>query len=509
MRHIYLLAILLATLLATSCADDDRQGADVIPDGYGRLSFTIGTPDALATRSVSTTDTWFEGTTEERAIKSYVILICEGTTIVQKLSKNTETSLGDHDATNHYFPTSANIQSELMTLGNHELTIYCLANFTDAMLESVFGTGGLSAIGTTLPTGFEDKAIQISNCKTLPSTGMPMTGKLTATVNIQSGQTATKDTSSRDLVLILWRMLAKLQLDFVNESEQQMDILGIEIDPLNDGTVGIPLWQSANLSSADNDASGTIKTISGVKNGPWEIPTAPATALLVVPAKNGNTNGTATFYAYVNETDASYTAVQNQFSLRFKVKRGSTYDEYRYGVTTPYTDGSTGGNGFNVIRRNDWIHLPIHFTGWQFQIDALPFPPIAGFQARMLTADALSITFNTGGYIVLQPHFRKTTDTPGVWRGLDDSEITLTLPETESAYTGTSTKVAAIDGTTETGITMDGALGIFEQKFVRLPSGDIVGKLTNDPVFGTVTVTLTVKLESFFYQFQYNIIKQN
>ena len=143
-QHITL--ILTMALVAVSCSDDTSNVEEIIPDGYGKLSFTIGTTDAMTMRSVSTTDTWLEGTEGERAIKSYVILICEGTTIVQTLTSNTETALGSHDATNHYFPSTANIQSDLMTLGNHDLTIYCLANFTNSMLESAFGTSDMSAI---------------------------------------------------------------------------------------------------------------------------------------------------------------------------------------------------------------------------------------------------------------------------------------------------------------------------------------------------------------------------
>lgn len=518
-RHIPLL--LTFALFAVSCSDDTSVSEEPIPEGYGRLVLTIGTADALVTRG-AVSPYWLEGTVAERAINSYVILMCEGNNIIKVFTDN-DAELSSHDDANNRFPSTVTLKSDLLPVGTRTFTFYGLVNFADEMLEDAFGDGGLSAIGTTLPTNFEAKAIKISNSKEVPTDGIPMTGKLTATVTINSGIVTTQDNSTpkKDLVLTLWRMMAKLQLNFINESSQQMDIMGIEIDPLNDGTAGTPLWQTFNgsstldlISPSNNDSHGDIDVVSNVVNGPWNCKSLsdddpPAEQILAsVPAKNGSTNGTATFIAYINETDATYTAVENQFSLRFKVKRGNTYDEYRYGMTTPYTDGNAGGNGFNVIRRNDWINIPIRFTDWQFQIDALPFPPIAGFQARILTADALGITFNTGGYIVLQPHFRKNADAPGVWRGLDDSEITLSLPEAESDYSGTTTKVAAINTTTETGITMEGNLGIFEQKFVRLPSGDIVGKLTNDPIYGTVTVTLTVKLENFYYQFQYSIIKK-
>lgn len=140
-------------------------------------------------------------------------------------------------------------------------------------------------------------------------------------------------------------------------------------------------------------------------------------------------------------------------------------------------------------------------------METLPFPPIAGFQARVLSADALSITFNSGGYIFLRPMFRKNDDPEGFWRGFDDSDVTfkLTGEYTEKA----SNVVESIDTETGTGIVLTGDLNIFEQRFVQLDSGDIVGKLTNDDdKNGQVTLTIKLILGGFAYQFNYNILKQ-
>ena len=165
-----------------------------------------------------------------------------------------------------------------------------------------------------------------------------------------------------------------------------------------------------------------------------------------------------------------------------------------------------GKSGLDYIHRNDWIKLPLHFTDWMFQVEALPFPPIAGFQARMVTADAMTITFNTGGYVVLHPQFRKGTDPVGVWRTFSDSDVTITLPAEESDYTVSGNTATAMDAN-DTGIMLRGDLNILEQMFVQLPSGDIVGKLTNNDVEGQVTVTLRIKLEGFYYQFHYTVIR--
>lgn len=488
-QHITL--ILTMALVAVGCSDDTSNVEEIIPDGYGKLSFTIGTTDAMTMRSVSTTDTWLEGTEGERAIKSYVILICEGTTIVQTLTSNTETALGSHDATNHYFPSTANIQSDLMTLGSHDLTIYCLANFTNSMLESAFGTSDMSAIGTTLPDGFESKAIHLSNSTSVPATGMPMTGKLTATVNITKGQVTTKDTSDKDLVLVLWRMMAKMEFDFENESSEQVQVLGVEIDPLSTGVAGSYLLQTVDLSLTTNWAHGALGIVSPGTIAPWLVEQT-----VTIPAKSGDTNGTGTLSVYVNETDASYTTLENQLSLRFKVRRGSSsVEEIRYGITSPYVGTDPANEGFNVICRNDWIKIPIHLTGWQFRIEAIPFVPIAGYPAVLLSSDALNATFSTGGFIILQPFAEKNHD--GYWRDFSDPEVTFVSLSWKNS-----------NGTDVSG----------DEKIVKTPfaydssSKCITGELNNNLNPGTYKTTLTVNVQlgtspaQYGYSFSCNVI---
>lgn len=134
------------------------------------------------------------------------------------------------------------------------------------------------------------------------------------------------------------------------------------------------------------------------------------------------TNGTGNLFFYVNETDATFTTTENQFSVRFKIARqneeGWYDDEIRFGLTTEH-NGTSGG--FNVIRRNDWIHIPVVLRDWQFRVEAIPFVPIAGYPAVLFSSDALTATFSTGGYIILQPFAQKNND--GTWRDFSDSEV--------------------------------------------------------------------------------------
>lgn len=222
---------------------------------------------------------------------------------------------------------------------------------------------------------------------------------------------------------------------------------------------------------------------------------APATALTL--GANGSSNATGILFFYVNETDASFTTTNNQFSIRLKIRRGSHTEELRYGMTTPYIDGTTGGNGFNVIRRNDWIHIPIHLTDWQFRVEPLAFVPIGGYPATMLSSDALTATFSTGGYIILQSFAQKNND--GTWRDFTDKEVTFVSLTWKNSD---GTNVSGTGKIFETAPTYDAA------------SGRILGVLNNSLAAGTykTSVTVNVKLGSsgsqYDYAFTFNVILQ-
>ena len=220
------------------------------------------------------------------------------------------------------------------------------------------------------------------------------------------------------------------------------------------------------------------------------------------------TNGTGTLFFYVNETDATYTAVNNQLSLRFKIQRQNPTtqewydDEIRYGVTTHHdltSNGIYGGQdgGFNVIRRNDWVHIPVVLTDWQFRVEPLAFVPIAGYPATLLSSDGLTATFSTGGMIALQLFIKKYTDSN--WRDFGNSEVTL----------------VDISWKNSDGTIVSGDNKIVKTDFAYDPvTKCIIGELNNGISSGTHKTTMTVKVKlgppdsQFDYSFTFNIILQ-
>lgn len=249
--------------------------------------------------------------------------------------------------------------------------------------------------------------------------------------------------------------------------------------------------------------TGDVKSIGAGKGENITLPQAALTDVGKVryePSTELTLNasgGTGNLFFYVNETDATFTTKENQLSLRFKIQRNGYTEELRYGVTTPYIDGRTGGNGFNVIRRNDWIHIPVHLRDWTFRVEPLAFVPIAGYPAVTLSSDALTTTFSTGGYIILQPFAQKNND--GIWRDFSDPEVTFVSLSWKNN-----------DGTNVSG---SGKI------FVTPPAYDsvtkcITGGLNNSLTAGTyiTTVIVNVKLgptgSQYDYSFTFNVILQ-
>ena len=247
--------------------------------------------------------------------------------------------------------------------------------------------------------------------------------------------------------------------------------------------------------------TGDVKSI-GVGKG--ESITLPQTALTDVgkvkyePSTELTLNasgGTGNLFFYVNETDATYTTVENQLSVRFKIQRNGYTEELRYGVTTPYIDGRTGGNGFNVIRRNDWIHIPVVLRDWQFRVEPLAFVPIAGYPAATLSSDALTTTFSTGGCIILQPFAQKNND--GTWRDFSDPEVTF----------------VSLSWKNSDGSNVSGTGKILEYPLAYDPvTKCITGVLNNSLSAGTYMTTVTVNTKlgptgsQFDYSFTFNVV---
>ena len=113
----------------------------------------------------------------------------------------------------------------------------------------------------------------------------------------------------------------------------------------------------------------------------------------------------------------------------------------------------------------------------------------------MLSSDALTATFSTGGYIILQPFAQKNND--GTWRDFSDPEVTF----------------VSMSWKNSDGNNVSGSGRIFVSPLAYDPvTKCITGELNNNLTAGKYMTTVTVNTKlgptgsQFDYTFTFNIV---
>lgn len=554
MKRLFYYITLLAAVLLTACSSDEATDTELpLPEGMGRIRITICAPETVGTttRAVYEEDEdnrvhdfpWEAPDHEWEKLKTFRVYICNESGEVVQVISGDESQMSEPssptDMSEHTYRT-ATISSEALDEGYYN--IFATANFnsgenTDDAYDDGF------AVGETIS---EDAKMKFANSSYFYILGddsqysgmknIPMTGKLTND-NALKRVEVIKGVTTNAGTLRLWRVIGKMQFEFTNESDRDVKILGIEVDPINKVSTdnpGIYIFSKDDLTSTANLAPGAtppsgqegLTLPNGVRDDMGTVVFTPAPVSgtaqpLTLAAKNDGNTDQGKLYFYVNESDGTFTTTQNQLSLRFKVQRKKNEtdwyeEEIRYGVTTnydlssydPLPDGSnySYNSGFNVIRRNDWIHIPVVLTDWQLRIEPIAFVPIAGYPAKTVSSDGLTATFSTGGLIALQPFVKKYSDK--TWRDFTDPEVS-NISVTWKNRDGNN---VVDDGS--------GSPEIVKTAFAYDPhSKCIIGELNNAAgLFGhnymttfTVNVTLgptTDPSQQYGYSFTFNVILQ-
>lgn len=513
--HTYMrsFVLLLLTAALTACQqEDDMSTTDPIPEGKGRVTMTIkARRPAPATRAE--TGNWLDPVDSKERIHDYKVVFVNSSNEVVEMVSNTVDAQDGVEQDEFRFHLAP---------GNY--TVYGFANLSaeqwaaTGITEPVKSANGeVTAVGN-FPANFAQRTINTTNGW---NTNIPMTSRTDGQqITVVAGE-------NQNFAVEVVRTMAKMQFDLTNKSGQKIEILGYEIYPLT--TTNVLLTEPA-----------TLDNIHYTDTTSYQVTLADP---LVLEA----TTGSGTLTTYINESNATATGVENQYSIRLKAKRylaeGVETTEYRYGFTVNHAAG-----GFTYICRNDWIKIPIEFGDWSFRIEALQFVPIAGYQTTVVSADALSAVFRTGGNICVRPMVRKNTDPEGVWRSIFDSEVEFNLPlnpDGSIMYHPVGNMKQKDNGETNpnkhkaynfydryealnedgTGMVLTGDTWLmkynqiqpqeyqeeegtpFINLFEQLVTGDFVGSLVNeDYVEGTLTLTLYVKLEGRLYSFSYNIV---
>ena len=467
-RHLVRLQALLLAVSATFCAcQDDSIEEAPIPEGMGRVKVSIHavSPNG-GTRAA--TDNYLNPNDPCELIHSYYVVFVNGEngegTVTEIVSE------ANRLAAQKTIPVDGVERDEFSFItvpGKYK--VYGFANLTDAQWLAL----GI-AKGAAFPDNISDVTTTITSTNGTPN-GKAYDGTKTsiAMTSHTGGQSVTVvqgENQPFDVEVV--RTMAKLELNFTNNTTQPIQIQGFEMYPLTKSTVPLLEPASVPITNADNIEAHDFASIF---------------TQLDLPASTGK--GTRTFY--VSETNASSTVIQNEYSLRFKVKRNNEYEEIRYGFTM-----NEASSGFTNICRNDWIKIPITFSDWRLRLEVLAFVPIGGYPAATLDyLDELNAVFSTGGWIVIKPLIEKfTTD------GTETYELTSSIVKTTDGGS-----VTADDTKLSTWMTVDyDGVNIFDTAPSLQSDGTIIAELSNTKK-GRATVTMELKINGFIYQFKFNI----
>ena len=356
----YMLA-LFSTLAIVGCSFEEDH-ADCQGKGEGekmQVELRLTASANSLTRSYSTSDgvtraSWVDTNAAregEMMHNCFVVIVQNGKIqdIVQR------------DFTEEVEQTSLKAKAEL---GN--ATFYSFANITPADL-------GITM--TTTPTEIESKYYKVEgNTAQLSAKGIPMSNKQTVNITSKKQQV--------DLEVI--RMMAKVELNFTNDTGYDLSIKSVKLTDITDNVV-------------DNVSLLPMKDASGN----------------VVP----NINDAATYKDYtVSIGGTSGTQVKNGGTLQttFYVNE-SVARNPKYFVLSINTDKGTVTNRiamteWSKIARNDYLIIPVKLVDYRIELEPQVFTGIGVIPELNYNGDRITATFKSYGEFHLKLHVYKRSD---------------------------------------------------------------------------------------------------
>lgn len=356
----YMLA-LFSTLAIVGCSFEEDH-ADCQGKGEGekmQVELRLTASASSLTRSYSTSDgvtraSWVDTNAAregEMMHNCFVVIVQNG-----KIQ-----SIVQRDFTEEVEQTSLKAKAEL---GN--VTFYSFANITPAEL-------GITM--TTTPAEIESKYYKVEgNTAQLSANGIPMSNKQTVNITSKKQQV--------DLEVI--RMMAKVELDFTNDTGYDLSIKSVKLTDITD-------------NAANNVSLLPMKDASGN----------------VVP----NINASATYKDYtVSIGGTSGTQVKNGGNLQttFYVNE-SVARNPKYFVLSINTDKGTVTNRiamteWSKIARNDYLVIPVKLVDYRIELEPQVFTAIGVIPELKYDGDRITATFKSYGEFHLKLHVFKRSD---------------------------------------------------------------------------------------------------
>lgn len=250
-----------------------------------------------------------------------------------------------------------------------------------------------------------------------PSAGnlIPMTNKEEYPVN-----------STRTITLHLFRMLAKINFEFTNNTGEDITVEQItlsQVTPNETPIFFLPPKDGTNIvnSFPTPDFTRTDFTFYDAEAGK---------GIEVKKAEAGTDPTPVSKSFYLNESLSTHAT--GQMPLTIKMKRGDKTSETRYSLMR-----------LSGIPRNSNVFVPITLTDYVMKLKAFAYAPIGGYPPYTLTEseNEFYCTFSTGGDFALRPLIYKYEDEgkPENWFELTDKtkvqDFTITYHDPDKIFT--------------------------------------------------------------------------
>ncbi len=508
LRPLYLFVI-TAILILSGCQSNDLDEQDRIaqPANDGKVNVTLRISTAASQSSTRATD-WKDdnvnqgnGLDEELMNIWYVVMVNDNGNKVERIfvGKPTYTPSGHVDDNREIDLVAENLSLN----SGDKYHIYSFANINSEIVFGFFGcqvnnyqdpaddgvnvyeasaihpVGQASGDVTVTPAAMNALTFSLgANGKVysdldktdpypfnLQSKGIPMSNVQTYTVPNQN--------DTKDLIVI--RMLAKLEFQFFNETNQDLTIKSITISDLtkNPESSEATLMLLPTLTKHDDMEVHHKDLKQGIDNMPTGV--AKADFTYTVPTANQTvakntlyTSGTPaqTIAFYVNETGQP-TNADKLFYLTVELNNG----DFRYALINQSGKTNADNDAWDYIARNDYRIIPVVLDDYKLELIPYDFPAIGVYPAsvREIENDLYEMTFHDYGHFHLVPRMTKISDTETVVPYSSETPTTGTAWTLNTNFAG-SWKTAATEG----GAWLD-ADGITSNGFYRDQTATIDG----------------------------------
>lgn len=233
--------------------------------------------------------------------------------------------------------------------------------------------------------------------------------------------------STRTITLSLFRMLAKINFEFTNNTGEDITVEQITLSQTTPDETPIFFLPPKDGTNIVNNFP---KPANFERTSFTFYDAKPGEDFTVKKAEAGTDPTTVSKSFYLNESLSTHAT--GQMPLTIKMKRGGKTSETRYSLMR-----------LSGIPRNSNVFVPITLTDYVMKLKAFAYAPIGGYPPYTLTEgdDEFYCTFSTGGDFALRPSMYKYEDEtkPENWFELTDKtkvqDFTITYHDPDKIFT--------------------------------------------------------------------------